>query len=90
MRSNRALNGQPAYFFMLFQIKQYKFWLLMSFKRVRRFVNRETAVKAHRGLIEPYLNYCCPVWDGIGSELSSELQKLQNRAARMITERTYV
>ena len=40
-------------------------------------------------LIEPYLNYCCPVWDGIGSELSSKLQKLQNRAARMITESTY-
>ena len=60
-----------------------------ALKRVRRFVNRETAVKAYRGLIEPYLNYCCPVWDGIGSELSSKLQKLQNRAARMITESTY-
>ena len=47
-----------------------------ALKRVRRFVNRETAVKAYRGLIEPYLNYCCPVWDGIGSELSSKLQKL--------------
>jgi hypothetical protein len=35
---------------------------------VRRFVNRETAVKAYRGLIEPCLNYRCPVWDGIGSE----------------------
>jgi hypothetical protein len=46
-------------------------------------------VKAYRGLIEPYLNYCCPVWDGIGSELSSKLQKLQNCAARMITESTY-
>jgi hypothetical protein len=31
-----------------------------ALKRVRRFVNRETAVKAYRGLIEPYLNYCCP------------------------------
>jgi hypothetical protein len=57
-----------------------------ALKRVRRFVNRETAVKAYSGLIEPYFNYCCPVWDGIGSELSS---KLQNRAARMITESTY-
>jgi hypothetical protein len=62
---------------------------LGALKRVRRFVDRETAVKAYRGLIEPYLNYCCPVWDGIGSELSSKSQKLQNRAARMITESTY-
>jgi hypothetical protein len=48
-----------------------------ALKRVRRFVNR------------PYLIYCCPVWDGIGSELSSKFQKLQDRAARMITESTY-
>ena len=50
---------------------------------------RETAEKACRGLLEPYFNYCCPVWDGIGSQLSSKLQKLQNRAARMIAECTY-
>ena len=29
------------------------------------------------GLIEPYFNYCCPVRDGIGNQLSSKLQKLQ-------------
>ena len=61
-----------------------------ALKRVRRFMCRETAEKAYRGLIlEPYCNYCCPVWDGIGSQLSSKLQKLQNRAARMIAECTY-
>ena len=37
---------------------------------------RETAEKAYRGLLEPYFNYCCPVWDGIGSQSSSKLQKL--------------
>ena len=49
----------------------------------------ETAEKAYRGLLEPYFSYCCPVWDGVGSQLSSKLQKLQNRAARMIAECTY-
>ena len=33
----------------------------------------------------PYLDYCSIVWDGIGSELSKKLQRLQNRAARVIT-----
>ena len=46
-----------------------------ALKRVRRFMFRETAEKAYRGLLEPYFNYCCPVWDGIGSQLSSKLQK---------------
>ena len=60
-----------------------------ALKRVRRFMCRETAEKAYRGLLEPYFNYCCPVWDGIGSQSSSKLQKLQNRAARMIAECAY-
>ena len=34
-------------------------------------------------------SYCAPVWDGIGVTLSDRLQKLQNRAARVITQSTY-
>jgi hypothetical protein len=43
----------------------------------------------YQGLIEPYFSYCAPVWDGIGSKLSDKLQKLQNRAARVITRSSY-
>ena len=60
-----------------------------ALKRVRRFICKDTAEKIYHSLIEPYFNYCCPVWDGIGNQLSSKLQKLQNRAARAITERSY-
>ncbi len=42
-----------------------------------------------QGLIEPYFSYCAPVWDGICSKLSDKLQKLQNRAARVITRSSY-
>ena len=38
----------------------------------------------YQGLIEPYFSYCAPAWDGIGSKLSDKLQKLQNRAARVL------
>ena len=43
----------------------------------------------YQGLIEPYFSYCAPVWDGIGSKLSDKLQKLQNRAARVIIRSSY-
>ena len=39
--------------------------------------------------MEPYLSYCSPVWDGLGKKQSEKLQKLQNRAARVITRSSY-
>ena len=35
--------------------------------------------------ILPYLDYCSAVWGCIGNGLSQKLEKLQNRAARIIT-----
>ncbi|CAH3146369.1 unnamed protein product, partial [Porites lobata] len=46
-------------------------------------VNRLTA------LIEPHFVYCCPEWDGLNNELADKLQKLQNRAIRVITKSDY-
>ena len=43
----------------------------------------------YQGLIESYFSYCASVWDGIGSKLSDKLQKLQNRAACVITRSSY-
>ena len=43
----------------------------------------------YRALIEPYFDYCCPVWDGLSNELADKLQKLQNRAIRVITKSDY-
>ena len=60
-----------------------------ALKRVRGLMDRETAIKVYKGFIEPYFSYCAPVWYGIGVTLSDRLQKLQNRAARVITQSTY-
>ena len=60
-----------------------------ALKRMRSFIDKETAIKVYQGLIEPYLTYCTSVWDGMGSELCEKLQKLQNRAARAITCASY-
>ncbi len=41
-------------------------------------------VLVYNALIQPYFHYCCEVWDTLGNGLNERLQKLQNRAARLI------
>ena len=41
-------------------------------------------------MVEPYFGYCSIVWNGIGDNLANKLQKLQNRAARVITDTDYL
>ena len=57
-----------------------------ALKRLRPFICEDTAILLYRALIEPYFDYCCPVWDGLSHELADKLQKLQNRAIRVITK----
>ena len=56
-----------------------------ALKRLRPFICEDTAILPYRALIEPYFYYCCPVWDGLSNELADKLQKLQNRAIRVIS-----
>jgi hypothetical protein len=56
---------------------------------MRDFISRETAIKVYQVLVEPDFSYCAPIWDGLGNKLSEKLQKLQNRAARVITRSSY-
>ena len=60
-----------------------------ALKRMRDFITRETAIRVYQSLVEPYFSYCAPVWDGLGKKQSDKLQKLQNRAARVITRSSY-
>ena len=50
-------------------------------------MDRNTLICAYNALILLHFDYCCEVWDTIGVTLSNRLQKLQNRAARVITGR---
>ena len=59
-----------------------------ALKRIRPFISMHTAIKIYKGLIEPHFDYCSVVWDGL-SQLSEKLQKVQNRAARVITKSSY-
>ena len=60
-----------------------------ALKRLGPFVSLDTAKKIYDSLSQPHFDYCCTVWDGINNQLTEKLQKLQNRAARVITKTSY-
>ena len=62
---------------------------LVMLKRIKRLVPYKNLISVYKSTIEPYFDYCSTVWNSIGSELSSKLQRLQNRAARIITGARY-
>ena len=58
----------------------------LSLRRISSFISQSTAVQICNALIQPHFDYCVPVWDGLSSHLCVKLQKLQNRAARVILQ----
>ena len=46
----------------------------------------DVEAQIYNALRLPHFDYCSPVWDGTSGCLSDKLQKLQNRAARVITQ----
>ena len=60
-----------------------------ALKRIRQYITTHTAVQVYQALVQPHFDYCCSVWDGLGETLSCKLQKLQNRAARVIMRANY-
>ena len=63
--------------------------LLGLLKRVRNYVDLNTLVNIYKSLIQPHLEYGCVVWDGLDKGLAVKLQRLQNRAARIITRSSW-
>ena len=55
-----------------------------AIRKIRDLVDRETLISVYNALINPHFDYCSEVWDTMGVGLSNRLQKLQNRAARVI------
>ena len=59
---------------------------ISALKLIRSLISQSTAVQIYNALIQPHFDYCAPVWDGLSSYLCEKLQKLQNRAARVILQ----
>ncbi len=60
-----------------------------ALKRIRPYVTTDAAIHVYRALIQPHFDYCCSVWDGLGQIQSCKIQKLQNRAARIVMQASY-
>ena len=43
----------------------------------------------YRGIVEPQLSYCCSVWGCCSESKINALQKILNRAARIVTNSPY-
>ncbi|XP_044173114.1 uncharacterized protein LOC122957200 [Acropora millepora] len=57
---------------------------ISALKRLRDFASRDVLVSVYNALIMPHFDYCCEVWDSLGSVLAERLQKFHNRCARVI------
>ena len=53
-------------------------------KRIKLFVPMCSLTRLYKALIQPYFDYCSPLWDTCGKVLKDKLQVLQNRAVRVI------
>ena len=46
--------------------------------RVKPFVPADTLQPTFKALVQPYFDYCSPLWDNCGKLLKDKLQKLQS------------
>ncbi len=62
---------------------------LSILKRLRDILDYQTLIKIYLSIIQPHFDYCSQIWGCLGKVLSDKLQKLQNRAFRIITRENY-
>ena len=54
-------------------------------KHAKKFLPLSALTSLFTSIIEPHFRYCCSVWGCAGTTEIIRLQKLQNRAARIVT-----
>lgn len=60
-----------------------------SLKRVRNCIPASTLNTIYNSLVQSHFDYCSEVWGSCGKIQATKLQKLQNRAARILTHSNY-
>ena len=60
-----------------------------AIKRIKPFVSPKILHYIYNALVEPHFDYCSIVLGNCGKTHSQKLQKLQNRAARILTSSSY-
>ena len=57
---------------------------ISAIRRIKPFAEKETLISIYNAIVWLYFNYCCEVWDVFNETQFKRIQKLQNRAARII------
>ena len=60
-----------------------------AIKRIRHLVPQATLHLIYQALIQPHFDYCNAVWGNCWINLRNKVQKLQDRAARVLTYSNY-
>jgi len=60
-----------------------------AIKRIRHLVPQATLHLIYQALIQPHFDYCNIVWGNCEITLRNKLEKLQNRAARVLNYSNY-
>ena len=55
----------------------------------KNFISKHTLKMLYQGLVEPHSRFSCSVWGTSGVTTRCTLEKLQNRAIRIITDSPY-
>ena len=61
-----------------------------ALRRIKPFVPLRSLKMLYKAPIQPYFDYCSPLWDTCGKVHKDKLQVLQNRTARVITARSKI
>ena len=62
---------------------------LGALRRIKPFIPQKALLLVFNALIQSHFDYCSSVWSNLNIGLSDKLQKLQNRAARILTNLPY-
>ena len=60
-----------------------------AMRRIKPFVPVDTLEKVYKSLVQPYFEYCSPLWDNCGKLLKDKPQRFQSRAVRVLTGANY-
>jgi hypothetical protein len=58
-------------------------------RRIKKYVSQDKLELMYHSLVLPYFDYCSLVWNNCSQTLKDKVQRLQNRAARVITGDNY-
>ena len=58
-------------------------------KHATKFLPFSALTSLYTSIVEPHFRYCCSVWGCAGTTEINRLQKLQNRAARIVTNSSF-